>query len=76
MIQAFKTLLGLDAVSDNVCLFVDGLDEYDGDYDVMTEMVLHGLFIEPAKAQTGTLFVKSTSTCFQRRFQALSKDTA
>jgi hypothetical protein len=36
-------------------LFVDGLDEYDGDYDVMTEMVLpHGLFIEPAKAQTGT----------------------
>ncbi len=41
MIQAFKTLLGLDAVSDNVCLFVDGLDEYDGDYDVMTEMVLH-----------------------------------
>jgi len=41
MIKAFKTLLGLDAVSDNVCLFVDGLDEYDGDYDVMTEMVLH-----------------------------------
>jgi len=41
MIKAFKTSLGLDAVSDNVCLFVDGLDEYDGDYDVMTEMVLH-----------------------------------
>lgn len=41
LLQAFHRLAVIDTKSAHLCLFIDGLDEYQGDYEDLIEIVQH-----------------------------------